>query len=316
MTFESVKIFCDVVRQRSFSRGAAMNNVSQSAASQAISQIEKRLGVQLIDRSKRPFTLTPAGRSYFEGCRELVDRYFRVEAETQSLHNGGLSNLLVASIFSVGLYNMNQYVRRFNERFPNGTVRIDYLHPSRVFERVLTEESDIGILSFPRVRREIEAALWREEPMVLVCPPSHRFVENERIRLAELDREDFVAFEADLAIRRHVDRYLRTSGLAVCITMEFDNIEAIKRAVEIGAGVSILPEPTVRSELASGALASVPVEGLDLVRPLSIIRRRGRVLTPAIACFLEVLRGDSMICTPTIQGRELAAAAGGPDGLN
>lgn len=310
MTFESLKIFCDVIRQRSFSRGAALNHVSQSAASQAINQIEKRLGVLLIDRSKRPLALTPAGRTYFDGCRDLVERYCRVEAEAQTLHNGGLSHLSVASIFSVGLYNMNQYVLQFQERFPSGTVRLDYLHPTKVFERVLKEEADLGVLSFPKVRREIQASLWREEPMFLVCPPDHRLVATGGISLAQLDGEKFVAFDADLAIRRHIDRFLRRNGIDVRIVMDFDNIEAIKRAVEIGAGVSILPEPTVRAELASGALVIVPVSGLDLVRPLSIIHRRGRVLTPAIVSFLEILKNNGTGRTAHATAPQLAGSAG------
>lgn len=310
MTFEGLKIFCDVVRERSFSRGAAMNRVSQSAASQAIHQIEKRLGVQLIDRSKRPFSLTPAGRNYYEGCRGLVEQYLRVEASAQALHTGPQGHLVVASIFSVGLYNMNRCVRRFRERFPSATVRLDYLHPARVFERVLEEEADLGILSFPRVRREIQATLWREEPMVLVCPPSHPFARAGRIELERLRGEAFVAFDADLAIRRHVDRYLRRNGIDVRVTMTFDNIEAIKRGVEVGGGVALLPEPTVQSELASGALVRVPVAGLDLVRPLSIIRRRGRSVSAAMACFLEILHGDAT-AGPSADGSRVLAAAGG-----
>lgn len=292
MTFESLKIFCDVVRQRSFSRGAAVNNVSQSAASQAINQLEKRLGIQLIDRSKRPLSLTAAGKTYYDGCRELVERYFKVEAQTQALHNGGLNHLVVASIFSVGLYNMNQYVKRFTDAFPNGTVRLDYLHPTKVYERVLKEEADIGILSFPRVRREIHTSLWREEPMVLVCSPTHPFVQAESLTIDQLNGRDFVAFDSDLAIRRHVDRYLRRNNVQPNIMMEFDNIEAIKRAIEIDVGISLLPLPTVQAEITSGALTLVPVKGCDLTRPLSIIFRRGRPQTPAMLGFLEILRAD------------------------
>lgn len=301
MTLEGLKIFCDVVRQRSFSRGAAVNAVSQSAASQAILQLEKRLGVRLIDRSKRPFSLTPEGRLYYEGCRDLVDRYFAIEARTKALHDEALSHVIVASIYSVGIYDMHQYVRRFLERHPRGNVRLDYLHPSKVYERVLNEEADLGLVSFPRSPRELQVIPWRLEPMVLVCHPYHRFVSMSQVSIEQLNGENYVAFDADLAIRRQVDRYLRQHGVQPKIVMEFDNIEAIKRGVEFGAGISILPRPTVQQEVANRSLALAAVDGLDLARPLSIIHRRGRTLTPAMSSFIELLtegHGEQTAATP------------------
>ncbi len=289
MTIEGLKIFCDVVRQRSFSRGAMLSRVSQSAASQAILQIEKRLGVRLIDRSTRPLSLTPEGRVYYEGCRDLVDRYLAVEARTLSMHGDASSRLTVASIYSVGLYDMHQYVRQFQSLHPNGTLRLEYLHPAKVYERVLNDEADLGLISCPRSPRDVQVIPWREEPMVLVCCPGHPFVGQGRVSIGQLNGEDFVAFDSDLAIRRHVDRYLRQCKVHVHVVMEFDNIEAIKRGVEIGAGVSILPEPTVRREVEAGTLAVVPAAGLSLVRPMCVIHRRNRVLTPAMTDFIEWL---------------------------
>lgn len=289
MTVEGLKIFCDVVRQRSFSRGASINSVSQSAASQAILQLEKRLGVRLIDRSKRPFSLTPEGRVYYEGCRDVVDRYYALEARTKALNAGAGSHVAVASIYSVGLYNMHQYVRRFTERYPGGNVRLEYLHPAKVYEKVLNEEADLGLISFPRAPRELRTIPWREEPMGLVCHPYHRFAAMTQVTMEQLNGENFVAFDSDLAIRRQVDRYLRQHNVQPNVVMEFDNIEAIKRGVEVGAGVSILPRPTVVHEVANHSLTVVPLLGLDLVRPLSIIHRRGRILTPAMTGFIELL---------------------------
>jgi DNA-binding transcriptional LysR family regulator len=303
MTVEGLKIFCDVVRQRSFSRGASLNAVSQSAASQAILQLEKRLGVRLIDRSKRPLTLTAEGRVYYEGCRDLVDQYFATEARTKALYSETRGHLIVASIYSVGIYDMHQYVRRFLDRHPGGNVRMDYLHPARVYEHVLNEEADLGLVSFPRSPRELAIVPWRDEPMVLVCHPYHRFASMPEVGIAQLSGEDYVAFDQDLAIRRQVDRYLRQRHVRANVVMEFDNIEAIKRGVEAGAGVSILPRPTVLREVANRSLALANLVGLDMVRPLSIIHRRGRVRTPAMTSFIELL---------TEQNGESSAAAG-PD---
>ncbi len=310
MTFECMKIFCDVVRQRSFSRGASAAGITQSAASQAVLQIEKRLGVRLIDRSKRPLELTPEGRVYYEGCRDLVERYAALEARTKSFQADVAGRLIVASIYSVGLYDMQRYVHEFQARWPSGTIRLDYTHPDKVCERVLNDEADLGLISCPRAPREFIAVPWRDEPMVLVCHPGHPFVRQGRIHLSQLQGENFVAFDSDLAVRRHVDRYLRESKVHVHVVMEFDNIEAIKRGVEIGAGVSILPEPTVRREVETGALMVVPVDGLELVRPLCIIRRRGKVLTPVMTGFIEMLTSPNGVADDRRTERRDAVLAG------
>jgi len=287
---ESLKILCDVVRQGSFSAGAALNQVSQSAASQAILQIEKRLGVRLIDRSTRPFTLTTQGRIYCEECRDLVDRYVALEARIRANGAESVSRVNVASIYSMVLYNLNQHVEPFRKRYPDGSVCFEYLHPDEVYENVLNEKADLGLVSFPRAMRQLEIIPWREEPMALVCPPSHPFARMEQVTMKLLHGEDFVAFDAGLAIRSAVDRFLRQHKIEVNITMAFDNIEAIKRAIENAGGISILPEPTVRNEAANGWLKVAPLKGLTLVRPLCIIHRRKRVLTPAILSFIEILK--------------------------
>ncbi|KPL11602.1 hypothetical protein AMJ85_03495 [candidate division BRC1 bacterium SM23_51] len=290
MSLDSLKIFCDVVRQRSFSRAASMNAVSQSAASQAVGQIEKHLGVQLLDRSKRPVTLTAEGRIYYEECRDLVDRYLSIEARIRTGHSEANSRVNVAAIYSVVLYHMDRYVQRFLSRYPQGHVRFQYLHPDDVYDSVLNEQADLGLLSFPKSRREIEVIAWRNEPMALVCPPTHRFAQLGQVSVEQLHGEDFVAFESGLAIHRNIDRFLRAHKVEVNVVMAFDNIEFIKRGIETGAGVSILPESTVTREVGDGTLKIVPMPELDLVRPLCIIHRRKRVLTPAMTGFIEVLQ--------------------------
>lgn len=289
---ESLKVFCDVVRQQSFSRAASINEISQSAASQAVSQIEKRLGVRLIDRSKRPFHLTPEGKIYYEECRDLVDRYLAVEARVRASHSEAAARVIVAAIYSVVLYDMNQYVRRFIRYHARGQVRFQYLHPDDVCESVLNEQADLGLLSFPRSDRELRVIPWRQEPMALVCSPGHRFAGAEEVSVEQLAGEEFVAFDSGLSIRKHVDRFLQERGVSVNVAMAFDNIEFIKRGIESAAGVSILPEPTVRSEVANGSLTVVPMPELDLVRPLCIIHRKKRTLTPAMAGFIEVLQNN------------------------
>ena len=293
MNLKSLKVFCDIAARRSFSRAAEDNGISQSAASQVVSQLESRLGVQLIERSKRPLVLTREGQVFCDGSRKLIARYEALEDEVRSLHEEVAGRVRVAAIYSVGLHGMSRYVQEFMSRHPKATVRLEYLHPDRVLEAVERGEADIGIVSFPRSTRSIEAEPWRDEPMVVVCAPGHPLAGRSQVTLAELDGQRLVGFDPDLVIRHELDRALAAHSAEPEIVMEFDNVETIKRAVEIDAGVAILPEPTVVREAAAGTLAVVRLPGDELVRPLGIIRARGMVPAPTVQRFVELLRGHA-----------------------
>ncbi len=297
MHLKSLKIFCDVAYRRSFSRAADENGISQSGASQVVNQLEQRLGVKLIDRSKRPFVLTPEGEIYYEGCRKVVDRYFALEEDVRTLHEEVAGRVRVTSIYSVGLHHMNRYVQEFLSQYPKANVRLEYQHPHRVYEAIENDQADLGLVSYPKSSRTLKAIVWREEPMVLVCAPGHRLAKQSQIELAELTGEKMVGFTEDLTIRHEIDRVLHNSQIDVQVVMEFDNIETIKRAIEIDAGVGLLPEPTVLREVAAGTLCAVPLATQELVRPLGIIHRQGKELGVTMRRFIELLCQDSK---PTI----------------
>ncbi len=293
MQIESLKVFCDVARLRSFSRGAQSNGILQSSASQAIHHLEEHLGVQLIDRSRRPWRLTEQGRRFYEGCRPVVDRYFQLEAAIKNSSNHQSGPIRVAAIYSVGLGTMSQLIERFCQSHPGTDVEIEYLHPREVRLKVEQEQADLGIVSFPRAGRGLDVIPLRSEPMVAVCHPSHRLASARKLPLSSLQGEPFVGFNRDLVIRREIDRFLRQHRVAVDVTLEFDNVEAIKRAVEIGSGISILPLPTLDRELAARSLVAIPFSKASLDRPLGIIHRRGRQFDAVTAAFISELQHDN-----------------------
>jgi DNA-binding transcriptional LysR family regulator len=290
MTLEMLHLYCDIVRLRSFSRGAAANQVSQSAASQAIQQLEAELGVQLIDRSKRPLAVTPEGRAYHEACRTLLQGYDKAVADLAALRGQVMGDVRVAAIYSVGLHDMSRHVQRFMALHPHAKVRLDYLHPHKVVEAVVGDEADLGVLSYPEPSRALAVIPLRLEPIVFVCAPGHRLARRRAVAPADLDGEPFVAFDPDLRVRKAIDRALKQHNVRVSPAMEFDNIETIKQAIVLGAGVSLLPEPTVRREVANRGLVAVPLAMPNLVRPVGIIHRRNKRFSPAVARFSELLR--------------------------
>jgi DNA-binding transcriptional LysR family regulator len=293
MHLKPLKIFCDVVSRRSFSRAADDNQISQSGASQVVHQLEQRLNVKLIDRSRRPLRLTAEGEVFYEGCRTLVQRYLALEEEVRTMHSEVSGRVRVASIYSAGLHQMDRYLKRFLSLYPKANVRLEYLHPHCVYEAIQTDQADLGLVSYPKSTRDVEATAWLEEPMVLVCHPSHRLAELERVPIEALEGVKMVGFDRDLTIRREIDRVLHGHRVEVEMVMEFDNIETIKRAVEIDAGVALLPQPTVSRPIDQTALTVLPLATNELVRPLGIIHRRGKELGVTTRRFIELLNNEA-----------------------
>jgi DNA-binding transcriptional LysR family regulator len=290
---DTLKLYCDVVRARSISRGAAANGVTQSGASQAIQQLETELDAPLLDRTRRPLQPTEAGRAFFEASRTLLQGFERARADLAAARQRVEGTVRVAAIYSVGLHDMSRHMQPFMSAHPHARVRLECLHPHKVVEAVLNDEADLGILSYPTPTRALTVLPLRSEPMTLVCHPSHRLARRRTVGPRDLEGERFVAFDHDLAIRRAIDRVLKQADVRVEVVMEFDNIETIKQAIGIAAGVSILPQPTVAKEVGIRTLAQVPLAIPGLVRPIGIIHRRGRRLTPPVARFLEaLLRAD------------------------
>jgi DNA-binding transcriptional LysR family regulator len=243
----------------------------------------------LIDRSKRPLQLTALGQAYYDGCKGLLEQYVELEGSLRRAHEARATTIRIAAIYSVGLGDMELYIERFQARFPHARVQMEYLHPDQVYQRVRKGTADLGLLSFPARNRELTVLPWRDEEMVVACCPSHPLARLKSVPPARLDGERYVAFDKGLVIRREVDRFLRQHGAAIDVLFEFDNIENIKKAIEIGAGVALLPEPTLRQELKAGTLRARPVEGGGLVRPLGIIHRRRMRLGHAALGLIDLL---------------------------
>jgi DNA-binding transcriptional LysR family regulator len=308
MHLETLQLYCDVVRLRSFSRGAEQNFVSQSAASQAVQQLETHLGVALIDRTKRPFLVTREGEAFYTAARGILDAWNKAKGEVAAVKARVDGTVRVAAIYSVGLHDVSRPMQQFMSLYPQAHVQLECLHPHKVVEAVLTGEADIGIMSYPPPDRALSVVHLREEPMALVCHPNHRLARRRMVVPAELAGEAFVAFDPGLTIRKAIDRALRAHNVRVNIVMEFDNIETIKQAIIIDAGVSILPRHTVQKEASIKTLATVEVAMPDLVRPVGIVHHRQKPLTPTAERFVQMLQEASE--TPRVAAREPARAGG------
>ncbi len=288
MPFDHLRLFRDIVQARSVSRGAAQNGLSQSAASQHLQELERQLGTVLLDRSTRPFTVTPAGHLYADFCRDVLRRREDLEIALEGLKAELEGTVRVASIYSVALSEMSRLRREFLRRYPKARVEVEYLRPEKVYEAVLADRVDLGLVSYPEPTKEVQVIPWREEKMAVAVAPGHPLAALPAIRPRDLAGHDFVAFDEDLPIRHQIDRFLRDNGVNVRVTLHFDNIQSIKEALTQGAVFSILPARVLAVEVEHGRLLALPLEG-DLVRPLGIIHRRRKNFHRAAAMFLDLL---------------------------
>jgi DNA-binding transcriptional LysR family regulator len=285
---EDLQLFRDVARAKNLSRGAALNGVSQSAASQRLHEMEKGLGVTLLDRSTRPAGITPTGRIYLEFCCEVLRRKERLDADLDELRTRIEGAVRVASIYSVGLSDMTRLHREFEARWPQASLDVEYLRPDKIYEAVIGGAADIGIVSYPESTRNVTAIPWRNEPMAVAVAPSHVLAGRGTLEPSDLRGLEFIAFDPDLPIRRAIDRFLREQGVEVAVRMHFDNIQMVKEAVAVGAGVSILPRRALRAEIELGRLTALPMRP-EITRPLGLLHRRGRKFNQAALRFLELL---------------------------
>ena len=271
------------------SKGATHCGVSQSAASQHVQELERRLGVTLFDRSKRPLELTPAGKIYNDFCRDVLRREEELALELGSLKEQVEGAVEVASIYSVGLSEMSHLQEEFAARYPTASLHVEYMRPEKVYEAVLNDTADLGLVSYPEASREVAAIPWRYEQMQVAVSPSHPLAARSEVYPADLNGQTFIGFDEDLSIRREIDRFFRASGVEVHLAMHFDNIQTIKEAVALGSGISILPARTMQAEIAQGRLVAVKLHAPELVRPVGIVHRKRKKFNRATQAFLELL---------------------------
>lgn len=273
------------------SKGAALNEISQSAASQHIQELEKELGLELMDRSRRPLQLTEAGKLYLDLCRDLIRRWEEFDGAIEQLKSDVVGTVRVAAIFSVGLSEMSGLKAEFGRSFPRAELAVEYLRPERVYQAVRAGDADIGLVSYPHPTKEIAVIPWREEEMCVASSPAHSIARHAKVAPAMLEGLQFIGFDPELPIRKDVDRFLREHDVSVEVVMHFDSIPMVKEALALGSAVSILPSRMLRNEIEQGTLVAIPLEEPGLVRPLGVIHLKRKKFNRATECFLTLLGG-------------------------
>ena len=294
MQIENFKIFADLVETKSFSKSAKINAITQSAVSQQARAMERHFKTLLVDRSQKQFQLTREGQRVYEASRELLRVYDELAGELQEMKKIISGTIRISTIYSIGLHELPPYIKQFLVDFPSVNVRLEYRRSNLDYDDILHNAVDFGLVAFPVKTRQIEQIPFRNDRLVLITHPNHPLAKfsTEGVELKQLAKQKFIGFDPDIPTRKAVDHIFRENKLDIEPVMEFDNIETVKRAVEIDHGIAIVPQATVLQEQKQGSLTVVTFKDREFTRPLAILHRKGRVLTPAMKKFVEILGLD------------------------
>jgi LysR family transcriptional regulator, transcriptional activator of the cysJI operon len=290
MQIESLKMFCDLTETESFTKAAQINGVTQSAVSQQITSLERIFKSLLIERSKKRFRLTREGQMLYDYSKQIIQAYESLNSKLQDLKNIISGTIRVATIYSIGLHDLPAYVKKFMQNYSTVNVHIEYRRANQVYDDVLSNVVDLGLVAYPIKDPKLEIVGFRKDPLVLICHPQHPFAKLKSIKLKLLSDQKIIGFEPDIPTRRALDKILKEYGVEAKHVMEFDNIETVKRAVEIDAGISIVPRGTISQEIAKQTLVGLPIADGDFYRPLALIYKKNKVLSPAMKQFLAILK--------------------------
>jgi DNA-binding transcriptional LysR family regulator len=291
MQIESLKVFCDLAETESFTKTARINEVTQSAVSQQIGSLERVFKALLIERSKKRFRLTREGQELYDYSKLIIQAYDGLQSKLQEIKEVISGTIRLATIYSIGLHDLPAYLKIFLKAYPAVNVHVEYRRANQVYEDVIGNVVDLGLVAYPARDAKLEIYPLREDTLVLICHPQHPLAKGKGIRLKALSGQKFIGFEPDIPTRKALDKILKEHSVQVRHVMEFDNIETVKRAVEIDAGVAIVPQGTVAQEVSRQTLAQVSIEDGQFHRPLAAIYKKNKVLSLAMKEFLATLKG-------------------------
>jgi len=291
MHIETLKVFCDLVEMQSFSIAAERNFITQSAVSQQIRVLEDKFERKLLERvrGRREIRLTPPGEVFYQESKKVLDAYNQLNESINTMVGKVSGVVKVATVYSIGLHELPPKVREFMSKFPDAKIDLEYSRTTRVIRDVLKGIVELGVVAFPEPRRGMDIVPMQSDRLVLITPPDHPFAERDEVRAKDLKGQDFVLFERDVPTRKATDKILRSYGVSVNKAAEFDNIETIKRAVEVGFGIAIVPQPSVTDEERNGQLAVIQLKEKNWQRPVGVIFRNDRELSLAAKKFVKLL---------------------------
>lgn len=309
MTFEDLRVFCAVAAERSFSRAARKLRRTQPAVSQAIRRLEAAAGERLIDRSSRDGTLTDAGQLLLEYGTRLLHLANEASMAVGALREVRQGRVLIGANDG-GIYAVLPLVAAFQQQYPAIIVDVRRVAARQMAQEVLLRSVDLGVLTFNPPERELQSIVVGVDELVLLVRSDHPLAGRDRISMEEMGQQPVIAHNDPSPMRDRVLQMYEQRHAPLNIKLALPSLDGVKRAVEMGLGVALLPRRCALGEIARGDLVEVQVLDLRSPRQVRLVHRRDTALSHAARAFLDVARtfGDQTNVTPaetrkTVKGR-------------
>lgn len=290
MELYQMKLFVDLANAGNFTKVANENYVTQAAVTLQIRKLESELGVRLFHRTTRSVTLLEAGQRLLPYAREILQKADEASLAVRDTKDEVTGLVRIASVHSVGLYEMPPYIKQFLKKYPLVSLRIDYRNSDAIYRSLHDNDIDIGIVAYPSEMPRLECIPFLSDHLVLVCRLDHPLAQKKKLQLRDLEGQPFVQFSEDTPTRRATDAIMAEHGISVNVRMECDNIEVLKQMVEIGFGIALLPNHAITESDRITGLCGLELADMRIERPLGILMLKNAPRFKAMRAFLETLR--------------------------
>ncbi len=283
-----IKSFVSVAQTGSFKLAAQRNNITQPAVSQHIHILEQKLHCLLFERSSRKTSLTPAGKIFYIYAQQMLDSYQNACTEIEKMNDLSVGPVRIASIYSIGLYQLKPIIQHFLKRYPKINIHLEYCHHSAVYQMVKDRVVDFGLVAFPKEIDGLKIRVFTHDQLVMVQSTKHRFFKrHEKVKISKLNNMKFIGIDPATPTGSAINHFFKDHQIKINWVKEYENIETVKNAIEVGLGLSILPKTTIDKELKDSSLEIVPLQGFELKRPLAIVHSNKTIFTKAAKIFLD-----------------------------
>lgn len=299
MNLSELQVFLTVANERSFSRAAARLHRTQPAVSQAVRRLEESLNERLFDRSSKGGQLTEAGTVLLDYAKRLERLTHEAQSAMQELQDLRRGHVLIGANEAAS-HVLLPVIKRFREEYPQAQIEVSRQPARQIAQEVLSRRLDFGVLTFSPRERGLAGLTLGEDELVMLIHPGHALAKRRTVTMEEFRRQTVIAHNDPSPARERVLRLYEERDTPINIQIALPSLDGIKRAVEMGLGVALLPKRCALSELASGRLKAVTVPGLQLHRKIQLVYRRSQEISHAADAFLKIAREAAKITAPTL----------------
>lgn len=283
-----LKTFVTAARKNSFRIAAERNNITQPAVSQQIRTLERQFQCKLFQRQGPSVSLTRAGEILLPYAENILHQYGEAQLRIENIETQYIGTLRIATIYSIGLFDLQPLIRRYLSKHPKVGVKLEYDQNQRIYEMLLNQKIDFGFVAYPKNVPGIDTHLFKSTDLVCVQSTLKPVFTKKTLTLKDLHQQPFVTFSAQIPTGKAIDAYLKSKHIDPHFVQGYQNIETLKSATLVGMGFSIVPKSTIQRELKNRDLEILTVKDMKISRPLGILMTKNKDLTKSMRGFLSM----------------------------